>query len=79
MGFCSGKVKGGRRIEMNQDGGGDGNWGPGWLSEMASQLRGWSGEPRKKEAVATKMGFMRSNGVLEGNNKLLIRASAFGS
>ena len=69
----------GRRIEMNQDGGEDGYWGPGWLSEMVSQLVGRSGEPRKKEAVAIKMVFMRSNSVLEGNNKLLIRASAFGS
>ena len=78
MGIILEKLRG-RRIEMNQDGGEDGNWGPGWLSEMVSQLEGRSGEPRKKKAVAIEVVFMRSNSVLEGNNKLLIRASAFGS
>ena len=46
---------------------------------MVSQSGGRSDEPRKKEAVATKIVFMRSNSVLEGNNKLLQRASALGS
>ena len=64
---------------MYQDGGGNVNWGPGWLSEMVSQFGSRSGEPRKKKAVAIKMVFMRSNSMLEGNNKLWTRASAFGS